>query len=130
MRKILLFLFGMIFLTGTLHAKGLDVVKDVDDLKVKVSMESDPPIKGENDLDIVLVDSEGKPITNGRIKVDYSMPPMGNMPPMIYRTRAKFDGESYNAVINLSMSGQWNINIHIKMLGKSLVKMPFSVKVP
>ncbi|GBD96197.1 MAG TPA: hypothetical protein ENG83_06500 [Nitrospirae bacterium] len=130
MKKVLLLLFGVILLTGTLQASQHEIVKDADDLKIRVLMENDPPLTGENNLKIVLADSEGIPVTKAKIKVDYSMPPMGNMPPMLYKARAKFDGEGYKAKINLSMSGPWNVAVSIKRPGKSLTRMEFQVKVP
>ncbi len=129
MKKILVFLFGAILLAGTLYAAQYEIVKKADDLKVKVLMDNGPPAKGENNLIIALSDPEGNPVTKARIKVDYRMPPMKNMPTMIYNTRAKLDGEMYKAVINLSMPGRWDIHINVKRPGKSLAKVSFSVNV-
>ena len=81
MKKVLLLFFGVILLTGTLQASQYEIVKDVDDLKIKVLMENAPPVTGENSLSIQLSDAEGKQVTKAKIKVAYSMPPMGNMPP-------------------------------------------------
>ena len=130
MKKILLLLFGVIFLTGTVHASQYEIVKNADDLKIKIIMGKNPLVTGENSFDIQLSDAEGVPVTKARIKIDYSMPSINNMPTMIYKTRAKPDGEMYKAVINLSMPGKWDIRINIKRPGKSLTKMPFSVRVP
>lgn len=129
MKKVLIILFGIILLIGISYASQ-EIIKDVDDLKVKVFTDNDPPAKGENNLNIILTDLEGKPVTKAKIKVDYSMPPMGSMPAMIYKTRAKSGGEGYKAKINLSMSGHWNIALNIKRPGKSLAKMMFELKVP
>ncbi|HDH05159.1 MAG TPA: hypothetical protein ENH01_05515 [Nitrospirae bacterium] len=130
MKKVLLLLFGVVFLTGTLNASQYEIVQNADDLKIKVVMDNNPPVTGENSLDIQLSDAEGIPVTKAKIKIDYSMPPTGNMPPMIYKAKAKFDGEGYKAKVNLSMSGDWNIAMKIKRPGKSLAKMEFKVKVP
>lgn len=128
MKKVLLLLFGVIFLTGTLQASQYEIVKGVDDLKIKVVMDNTPAMTGEKSLNIHLSDAEGNQVTKAKVKVDYSMSPMGNMPPMIYKARAKFDGDGYQAKINLSMSGDWNIVIKIKRPGKSLARMEFQIK--
>ncbi len=130
MRKILLLLFGAILLTSTLQASQQEIVKNADDLKVRVLMEKDPPVMGENNLKIIINNSDGDQVTRAKIKIDYSMVPIGNMPPMKYKARAKFDGDAYKAKINLSMSGQWDIAVNIKRPGTSLSKMEFKVKVP
>jgi len=129
MKKALFFLFSAIFLVGTLYAAEYEIVKEVDDLRVKILMDNDPPAKGKNTMRIILTDSEGKPVTKARIKVDYSMPPMENMPTMIYKTRAKFNGEIYRATVNFSMAGRWDIHVNVKRPGKSLAKVSFSVNV-
>ncbi len=131
MKKALLIILSVaIFLAGTLYAAQYEIVKEVDGLQVKILMDNDPPAKGKNNLNIILTDSEGKPVTKARIKVDYSMPPMKNMPTMIYKTRAKFKGGIYRAMVNLSMSGRWDIRVNVKRPGKSLAKVSFSVNVP
>ena len=130
MKKVLFLFIGVIFLTGTLQASQHEIVKNADDLKIKVIMGSNPPVTGENSLNIQLSDAEGVPVTKAKIKIDYSMPPEGDMPPMIYKARAKFDGEGYKAKVNLSMSGDWNIAVKIKRAGKSLAKMEFKIRVP
>ncbi|NOZ67648.1 MAG: FixH family protein [Deferribacteres bacterium] len=129
MKKIPIFLIVAIFLAGSLYAAEYEIVKVVDDLQVKILMDNNPPAKGENNLNIILTDPEGKPVTKARIKVDYSMPPMKNMPTMIYKTRAKLKGETYKATVNFSMSGRWDIDVNIKRPGKSLAKVSFSVNV-
>ncbi len=129
MKKVTLFLLSAILLAGTLYAAQYEVVKKADDLQIKVMMENDPPTKGENDMRIILTDPEGNPVTKARIKVDYSMPPMENMPTMIYKTRAKFNGGMYRATVNFSMSGRWDIHVSVKRPGKSLAKVSFSVNV-
>ncbi len=130
MKKVIIFLVVIVFSSSMLFASQHEITKNVDDLKVKVLLDNDPPLKGDNNLNILLTDSNGNPVSKAKIKVDYSMAPMGDMPPMSYKSRAKFKGESYKATINLSMSGQWNVNMNIKRPGKPLSKVKIEFKVP
>lgn len=117
-------------MSGVLYSAQYELVKDVEGLKVKVIMDNETPFAGENDMSIFLADSAGNPVEGAKIKVDYSMPPMGNMPPMIYKTRARHKGDAYNATLNLNMSGKWNVALSIKRPDRALAKMLFELKVP
>ena len=145
MKKILLLIvLGTFFITGAAHAKINEMVKQVDDLKVKIRMDmgknnqsgqhgsekkSHHNAMSGNDFNIYVYDQEDKPVTDAKIKVSYTMPPQGNMPPMKYTARAKRNGEQYDTKINLSMKGDWKIMIFIKRPKKPLSKVDFSVHV-
>lgn len=133
MKKTMILFLSIIFvLAGTLYAKEYyEVASQVkDELTIKVLMDNNPPVVGENNLNIIISDSKGNTIKDAKLKIQYSMPPMNNMPPMNYKTRAKFNNNGYKAKVNLSMPGPWNITVNIKRTGKPLTKMSFSVKVP
>jgi hypothetical protein len=145
MKKILLLIvLGTFFLTGAAHAKIHEMVKQVDDLKVKISMDMEKHNKsghngsgemshhnamGGNDFNIAVYDQEEKPVTDAKVKVGYSMPSTDNMPPMNYTARAKRAGDQYGAKLNLSMKGKWDVMIYIKRPKKPLSKVDFSVHV-
>lgn len=130
MRKLTMIFFIIIAFAGTLHAGGLKTIHDADDVKVKISMDNDPPVKGKNNFNIVLLDSKGTLITNAQVRVIYKMVPMGNMPTMSYMAKAIFDGENYMAVTNFGMSGHWNVKINIKRPEKTATHTTLSLKVP
>ncbi len=130
MKKILLTVICLILLSGVLHAAQYELVEDVEGLKVKVIMDNETLSAGENDMRIFLADSAGNPVGGAKIKVDYSMPPMGSMPPMIYKTRARHKGDVYSATLNLNMSGKWNVALIIKQPDRALARMLFELKVP
>ncbi len=130
MRKLTLIFFIIIALAGTLHAGSFKTIHDADDVKVEISMDSDPPVKGQNNINIVLHDSKGMLITNAQVRVIYNMKPMGNMPTMSYMAKAKFDGENYMAVTNFAMSGHWDVKINIKRPEKTVTHTTLSLKVP
>jgi hypothetical protein len=145
MKKVIfLFFLGTLILAGTVIAKTGEMEKVMGDLKVKISMnmmkadggshQADAGTEhhhamGTNTLNISIVDSAGNPVTDAKVKLNYSMPPMDNMPPMKYTARAKLDGDSYNADLNLSMKGEWDILIYIKRPGEELAKFDFNIHV-
>ncbi len=145
MKKILLLIvLGTFFITGAAHAKIHEMVKQVDDLKVKVRMDmekhnqsgqhgsgekSHHNAMGGNDFNISVYDQEDKPVTDAKIKVSYTMLPQDNMPLMNYTARAKRNGEQYDTKLNLSMKGEWNVMIYIKRPKKPLSKVDFSIHV-
>jgi hypothetical protein len=128
MKKYLASILCILAFAGGLHAS--ETVKEAGNMKVRISMDHDPPVVGENNAFIMLTDSDGKSVSKAKIKISYKMPPMGNMPPMSYKTRAKRDGEGYRAKVNLSMSGKWDFDMSIMKPDKSLTKTAFSVVVP
>jgi len=128
MKKILALIIVFV-ISGMAYAASYDAVKEVNNLNVKIMMDSDPPTVGEKDLDITVTDSTSTPVTDAKIKIEYSMPPMHGMPSMKYKARAKSAEGGYRAKINLSMSGQWNIAVSIKRPGTLLTKVPFKVDV-
>ena len=129
MKKMIVLIIGMLMLTGTLFAAPFVAEQEAGDTKIKVSMDSNPPATGENELNIIISDAEGKAVEDAKIKVNYTMPSIGNMPPMSYKARAKYKGESYMAKVNLSMPGKWGFAIAVKMPGKDMTKVEFNVTV-
>lgn len=144
MKKILLLIvLGTFFIAGAASAKMDEMVKQVGDLKVKIMMDMEKHgeggmnmseetmhhAMGANKLNIFISDSEAKPVKNAKVKLSYSMPPKGNMPPMKYTSRAKLNGEQYDAKVNFSMKGAWDVMVYIKRPDKPLSKVDFSVHV-
>lgn len=130
MRNLLLTIAGiLLLLSSSLYASPLEVSKNTDDLSVKLRMDNDTAKTGESLMRISLADLNGNPVTDAKIKISYSMPPMKNMPPMSYKSRAKRDGEEYSSKVNFSMPGTWKIDIKIKRPGKDLTKTQFEINV-
>ncbi len=142
-KTLLLIMMSVFIIAGTASAKMGDMVKQVGDLKVRIEMNMEDHgksgmdmsgedmhhAKGANKLNIFISDSDSKPVKNAKIKLSYSMPPKGNMPPMKYTSRAKLNGEQYDAKVNFSMKGAWDVMIYIKRPEKPLSKVDFSVHV-
>jgi hypothetical protein len=111
----------MIFLllAGMAYAKDYEVNKKVGEYDVEVKIDKNPPVVGDNTITIQIKDGAGKYVTDAKVRVDYSMPAMPGMPPMNYKEDAVLSGNTYKAVMNLSMSGGWNITIKITRAGKT-----------
>jgi hypothetical protein len=86
---------------------------------VEVKIDKNPPVVGDNNIEIEVKDAAGKYITDAKVRVDYSMPAMPGMPPMNYKTDTELKDNKYKATMNLSMSGPWNIAVKITRAGKT-----------
>lgn len=113
MKKIVLILLALSLWASPLCARELAVVNG-DDLTVKVSLLTNPPVVGTNNLRVDLFDSNGKPVTDAKVRVNYSMKPMKGMTPMHYKTNAKLKADSYIVALETRMKGEWDVKLRIK----------------
>ena len=118
MKKILGIMLVFFLTAGLVYAKGLDITKQAGEYSVSIKMDK-PPSVGRNDLDIGIQDAKGAGITDATVAVDYGMPAMPGMPAMNYKTKAELAGKKYKAVLDLSMSGSWTVNVKITKGGKT-----------
>ncbi len=131
MKRIIMILTAIVlFLTiGLANAKDFEITKKSGDYTVQIKIDKNPPVTGENKMDITIKDTAGKNVTDATVAVDYGMPAMPGMGAMNYKTTAGLKGESYLATITFSMPGPSFINIKITRGGKSqLVKLNVDVK--
>ncbi|MBF0556027.1 MAG: FixH family protein [Nitrospirae bacterium] len=113
-KKVFLLLVVVMVLTVTaVYAKELKMVKKVGEYTVQFKLDKASPIAGENAAAIEITDSMGRLVTDAKVKLDYSMPAMPGMPAMSYSADIKQTGEVYNAILNLSMAGSWNIDVKV-----------------
>ena len=129
MKKSIFLLMILTLAVGTAWGKNYEVTKKADDLTVKVEIDKNPPIIGDNNLTITIRDNAGKNITDAKVKVDYSMPAMPGMPAMNYKAEATLKGNDYKAKLNFSMAGSWNMTVQITQAEKiKKVKLNVDVK--
>ena|ERR1700690_4218306 len=126
MKKLALAGMVVMLLAGVAFAKDYEVNKKAGDFNVVVKIDKNPTVVGDNKVDIEIKDSDGKAVTDAKVKIDYVMPAMPGMPAMVYKTDAELKGTTYKAVMNLSMSGSWNISVKITKGGKTS-SMKFTV---
>lgn len=118
-KKIAITFFVLLFVAGIAHAKDYEVKKKAGEYDVGVKIDKNPPVVGDNNITIEIKDASGKYVTDAKVKVEYSMPPMPGMPAMNYKADAALRGNEYKAKMNLSMSGAWNVAVKITSGGKT-----------
>ncbi len=119
MKKTMFFAVILLLVAGIASAKDYEIKKKAGQFDVVVRIDKNPPVAGENNISIEIRDSAGKSVTDAKVGVDYSMPAMPGMAAMHYKTDTTVSGNMYKAVMNLSMSGSWNIDVKIKKDGKT-----------
>ncbi|KAF0145703.1 MAG: lipoprotein [Nitrospirae bacterium] len=118
MKRLAVIGMTLLLIAGVAYAKDYEVKKKAGDYDVTVKIDKNPPVVGDNNIEIEIKDASGKYVTDAKVKIDYVMPAMPGMPAMNYKTDAELKGNEYRAKMNLSMSGAWNIAIKISRGGK------------
>ena len=109
----------MLLAVGVAFAKDYTVSKKAGEFDVVVTIDRNPPVVGNNNVTVSVKDASGKVVSDAKVVVDYSMPAMPGMPAMNYKANASLSGSEYKAVMNLSMSGAWNVAVKITKGGKT-----------
>ena len=113
MKKTAVFAVILLLIAGIAYAKEFKVKKVEGIYDVEARIDNNPPIVGDNNVSIEIKDKSGKYVTDAKVTVEYSMPAMPGMPAMHYKSAAALSGNTYKAVMNLSMAGSWNIEVKI-----------------
>ncbi|MCK9418917.1 MAG: FixH family protein [Nitrospirae bacterium] len=122
------FSFAVLVLTMVFScARGYESQKSAGDLKVTLSVDRYPLVKGDNSLAVKVSDVAGKTITDATVGVRYFMPPMAGMAPMEYRTQAAQKGDGFSFSANIPMEGGWKAEVSVARGGKPVVTATFNV---
>ncbi|UCH80346.1 MAG: FixH family protein [Nitrospiraceae bacterium] len=116
-------IISMFLVCGAVYANQFSADEKAGDLKVKVEIQNNPLIVGDNIIEIQLVDSSGALITDADVTVYYFMP---SMPAMNYEVKASTDGGRYAAVIKPVMPGTWDADIKVIRNGGTVQKATIS----
>jgi hypothetical protein len=119
MKRFTTALIILLLAVGFAFAKDYMVIKKAGNYMVQVKLDKNPPITGQNKMEISIKDDKGGNVTDATVVVDYSMPAMPGMPAMNYKAKAELKGGQYLANVNFSMSGAWAVNIKITRAGKT-----------
>jgi hypothetical protein len=119
MKKIFMAIIVLVLSASFAYAKDYMVMKQAGDYMVHVTIDKNPPVAGDNQMQISIQDKSGVDVTDATVDVDYSMPAMMGMPAMNYKTTTGMKDKKYNAVLKFSMSGAWNIAVKITRAGKT-----------
>ena len=114
-RKVatLLALLAFLGLGFRLFGDGPELKKKAGEFDVGMRMDRNPPIRGDNAIEISVRDAAGGAVDDVKILVNYYMPPMPRMVPMNYRVEAKLKKDLYRAKMTFIMEGPWIIAVKI-----------------
>ena len=108
------------FLLAPAGAADLELKKKAGPYDVGLRINRNPPVVGDNGLEIRITDAAGAAIKDADVLVNYYMPPMPRMAPMNYKTEAKFKKDAYAIRMRLIMAGPWIIVVKITADGKTI----------
>ena len=81
----------------------------------------DPARVGNNDLDVIVKDGQGQPVTDAVVEVVFLMPAMPSMGMPAMRSAATLthagDG-SYRGVGQVLMAGRWDVTVVVNRAGQ------------
>ena len=112
-------ILSFFLMAGAVYAQGIEVKQKAGAYNVEVRLDKNPAVVGDNSMEAQVSDASGKPVTDAKVMVSYSMPAMSGMPAMNYKTAALLTGAKYAATLNLPMSGSWNVAVKIAKDGKT-----------
>lgn len=127
MKKVIAVLTLVVLAAGLAYAKDLEVKRKAGNYDVEIKIDKNPPVVGDNGIEVEIKDASGKYITDAKVTIEYSMPAMPGMPPMNYKTDTELKGYEYKAKMNLSMSGPWNITVKITTKDGKTQSVKFNV---
>jgi hypothetical protein len=108
-------------------SKGYESQKTVDDLKITLSVDRYPLVKGDNTMSLKVADAAGKAVTDAAVNVRYFMPPMPGMAPMDFNTQAVLKGDRYSLSANVPMEGGWKAEVSVVRSGKPAATATFNL---
>jgi hypothetical protein len=119
-KRLFLSMSVFFFLSGTADPKSLEITRRTADYEVGIRLDRNPPILGDNPMDIAIRDRKGNPVVDAKVLVNYYMPPMPRMAPMNFATDAKVKKETYRTTLSLIMSGPWIVVVKVMREGKTV----------
>ena len=129
MKSIIACLLIMVNVIAGIPAQANEARRLSNGYEVGIRIDRNPPIVGDNALEIEIKDPGGRRVTEAQVLVNYYMPPMPRMAPMNYTIPAKLKGDRYQAVMRLIMDGPWIIALKITLGGKmSTVKFHINAR--
>jgi hypothetical protein len=120
MKRLAIFSLALFLIAGVSFAKDYEVSKKAGDYSVLIKIDKNPPVAGDNNLEVSITDASGKAVTDAKVALNYSMPAMAGMPAMSYKVDAAVKDSVYKAKVNYSMAGSWNNELRITKGGKTV----------
>ncbi len=100
--------------------------KRVGDLLVWIFSSRNPPVRGDNNLEALVTDSNGQPITDAHLAFDLDMINMSHGQNIV--AAAPLGSGRYGAKVHFLMSGPWRVIVDVQRAGQtSSVRFDFMV---
>jgi hypothetical protein len=120
MRSFILVMLMFTLVATFVNAKGYEVRGKAGSYTMDVEFDKNPPAKGDNRIEIDVADAALNPVKGATVVVNYLMPSLPGRPPMMeYKTVAESKDKKYNAIVDLSMAGEWVFVVNIARDGKT-----------
>jgi hypothetical protein len=126
MKRLAIFAGALLLIAGVVYAKDYEVNKKAGDYNVLIKIDKNPPVAGNNNVEIAITDASGKSVTDAKVVFNYSMPAMAGMPAANYKADAELKGTVYKTKANYPMAGSWNNEVKLAREGKT-VSVRFTV---
>ncbi len=101
------------------------IEKKAGGLTLVFSTDPTPARMGENRVQVTVTDENGKPVSNVKVQLTFTMPMPGMIPATVSMTQGK--PGVYEAKVNLGMAGQWDLTVTIQRSGQPDIQDTFSV---
>ncbi len=108
-------------------SKGYEKQTTAGDVKMTLSVERYPLVKGDNTINVKIADASGKAVKDAVVTARYFMPPMPGMAPMDFNTQAVLKGETYTFSANIPMEGGWKVEVSVARPGQPAASAIFNV---
>ena len=128
MKRLVLAVLMVFVVAGVAMAKDYEVTKKAGDSTVTLKIDRNPPVTGENNASVDIKDKSGADVKDAKVSIEYSMPAMPGMPAMKYSAEAGVKGSGYQAKLNFSMSGAWDVIVRISQ-GAKKTQAKFNIDV-
>jgi len=100
--------------------------KQSGDLMVWIFSTPNPPMRGDNNFDALITDSNGQPVTNAYVSFDINMTNMNHGKNVV--TASSLGEGHYSGVVHFLMPGPWRVIVSIENAGQTtILRFDFTV---
>jgi len=100
--------------------------KQADELSVRLLTDPSPPIRGNNNLEAIVTDAEGNPISDATVSFDIDMTNMSHGKKVV--TASPLGEGRYSGKVSFLMAGPWRVIVSVECEGQTnTVRFDFNV---
>ncbi len=122
--------FGSFFIDAAFKMKATTSGVNSESLRIEYQGKPTPPREGSNEVEVVVRQLDGAPLTDGAVTLTYSMAamPSMNMPEMRKDFPLEHEGDGkYSAQTFFSMPGTWLVTVSVSQGGRPVGEKEFTV---